>query len=51
MPYALRKAPKHIYGNDAYWVVTVATGKHHSEKPLPKKRAEAQLRVLNATLR
>jgi hypothetical protein len=42
MPYALRKAP----GQDLYWVISSETGKHHSKEPLPKPRAEAQMRAL-----
>lgn len=44
MPYKLRKAPK----QDKYWVVSKETGKKHSEEPLPKARAEAQMRALYA---
>lgn len=44
MPYKLRKAPK----RDAYWVVNKETGKKHSKDPLPKDRAEAQMRALYA---
>lgn len=42
--YRLRKAPK----RDAYWVVNIETGKKHSNDPLPKERAEAQMRALYA---
>jgi DNA adenine methylase len=45
MPYKLRKAPK----KDAYWVVNKETGKKHSKDPLPKERAEAQMRALYAS--
>jgi hypothetical protein len=45
MPYALRKAPR----QDKYWVVTKATGKHHSMMPLPKADAEAQMRAIYAS--
>ena len=45
MPYALRKAPK----QDKYWVITKATGKHHSMMPLPKADAEAQMRAIYAS--
>lgn len=44
MPYKLRKAPK----KDLYWVVT-ADGKHMSKDPIPKERAEAQMRALYAS--
>ena len=44
MPYALRKAPK----RDLYWVVSKETGKKHSEEPITKKKAEAQMRLLYA---
>ena len=44
MPYKLRKAPK----KDLYWVVSTETGKKHSKDPIPKPRAEAQLRLLYA---
>lgn len=40
MPYELRK--KGI----GYVVVNMATGKEHSKKPIPKARAEAQMRLL-----
>ncbi|NDD53234.1 hypothetical protein EBZ39_05070 [bacterium] len=41
MPYKLRKAPK----RDLYWVVG-EDGKHHSKEPIPKERAQAQMRAL-----
>lgn len=44
MPYKLRKAPK----KERYWVVNSQTGKKYSEDPLPKARAEAQMRALYA---
>jgi uncharacterized protein YeeX (DUF496 family) len=44
MPYKLRKAP----GKELYWVVTKETGAKHSKDPLPKARAEAQMRALYA---
>ena len=44
MPYTLRKAP----GVERYWVVNTASGKKHSIDPLPKQRAEAQMRALYA---
>jgi hypothetical protein len=46
MPYKLRKAPK----RELYWVVTTETGKKHSKEPIPKDKAKAQLRVLEAAL-
>ena len=45
MPYKLRKAPK----RDAYWVINIETGKKHSNDPLPRDRAEAQMRALYAS--
>jgi hypothetical protein len=39
--YKLRKAP----GRPLFWVVG-EDGKHHSKEPLPKERAEAQMRAL-----
>lgn len=44
MPFVLRKAPK----RDLYWVVTKETGKKHSEEPITRKKAEAQMRLLYA---
>jgi hypothetical protein len=41
MPYKLRKAPK----RDLYWVVS-EDGRHHSKEPLPKSRAESQMKAL-----
>jgi hypothetical protein len=41
MPYKLRKAPN----RDLYWVVA-EDGKHMSKDPLPRSRAEAQMRIL-----
>lgn len=43
MPYKLRKAPK----QEKYWVVGM-DGKKHSTEPLPKPKAEAQMRALYA---
>ena len=40
MPYELKES------KGKYFVVTTATGKKHSKKPLPKATAEAQKRVL-----
>jgi len=46
MPYKLRKAPR----KDLYWVVG-PDGKHHSKEPLPKERAEAQMKALYSAMR
>lgn len=46
MPFRLRKAPK----RELYWVVG-PDGKHHSKEPLPKARAEAQMKALYASER
>jgi hypothetical protein len=46
MPWKLRKAPK----KDLYWVINKETGKKHSKEPLPKERAEAQMRALYANV-
>ena len=46
MPYKLRKAPK----RDLYWVIG-PDGKHHSKDPLPKERAEAQMKALYSAMR
>lgn len=40
MPYDLRKK------GTGYVVVNTATGKEHSNKPIPKSRAEAQMKLL-----
>lgn len=40
MPYSL------IQRGSGYIVKNMATGKEHSKKPIPKKRAEAQMRLL-----
>lgn len=42
MPYKLRKARN----QDKYWVIGTESGKPHSNEPLPKPRAEAQMRAL-----
>lgn len=42
MPYKLRKAP----GRDLYWVVNKETKEKYSKEPLPKAKAEAQMRAL-----
>jgi hypothetical protein len=44
MPYSLRKAPK----RELYWVVSKESGKKHSTEPIPKARAEAQMKALYA---
>lgn len=40
MPYELRKE------GTGYKVINKETGKEHSKKPIPKKRAEAQMKLL-----
>jgi hypothetical protein len=45
MPVALEKA------GAGYKVKNLETGKEYSKKPLPKKRAEAQLRVLQTIMK
>jgi hypothetical protein len=40
MPYEIRKK------GAGYVVTNTVTGKEHSKKPIPKKRAEAQMRLL-----
>jgi hypothetical protein len=47
MPYKLRKAPN----RDLYWVVSVETGAKHSKEPIPKAKAEAQMRILVSAMR
>ena len=42
MPYDIRKK------GTGYVVVNLVTGQEHSKKPIPKARAEAQLRLLRA---
>jgi len=42
MPYHIVKA------TGGYFVVTTSTGRKHSEKPISKPKAEAQLRVLES---
>lgn len=44
MPYKLVKKR----GEDKFFVVSKKTGKKHSNEPLPKSRAEAQMRALYA---
>ncbi len=46
MPYKLRKAPK----RDLYWVVG-EDGTKHSKEPIPKERAEAQMKALYIAMR
>jgi hypothetical protein len=46
MPYKLRKAPK----RDLYWVVG-ENGVKHSKDPIPRERAEAQMRALYSAMR
>ena len=46
MPYKLRKAPK----RDLYWVVS-EDGSKHSKDPMPRVRAEAQIRALYANVK
>jgi hypothetical protein len=46
MPYHLEPA-----GKNCYYVVSSETGMKHSLKPLPKERAEAQMRALYRALR
>lgn len=46
MPYKLRKAPN----RDLYWVVG-EDGTKHSKDPIPKERAEAQMRALYSAMR
>lgn len=42
MPYRLIKA------TGGYFVETISTGRRHSEKPISKAKAEAQLRILQS---
>ena len=46
MPFKLRKAP----GKELYWVVD-DNGKHYSDKPMAKTRAEKQLVALRINYR
>ena len=46
MPYFLRKSR----GRDLYWVVG-EDGKKHSKEPIPKEKAEAQMRILYAAMK
>ena len=43
MPWNLKRV-----GHNQYYVVTTSTGRKHSEKPISKAKAEAQLRVLES---
>ena len=43
MPYSLEEH------HPGYYVITTATGKRHSDKPLTKEKAEAQMRALEAS--
>lgn len=45
MPYHLVKAAK-----NGFYVETKGTGRKHSKLPLPKSRAEAQMRALYARM-
>jgi hypothetical protein len=40
MPYHLQKSGK------GYYVITTSTGRKHSDKPISKAKAEAQMRLL-----
>jgi len=42
MPYHIEKSGK------GYYVITTSTGRKHSDKPISKLKAEAQLRVLES---
>lgn len=42
MPWHLEKSGR------GYFVVTTSTGRKHSEKPITKAKAEAQLRILES---
>jgi len=42
MPYHMEKSGR------GYYIVTTSTGRKHSEKPISKAKAEAQLRVLES---
>ena len=45
MPYSLSKA------KGGYYVVNQDTKKKYSKKPIPKKNAEAQMRVLYSVMK
>jgi hypothetical protein len=40
MPYHLQQSGK------GYYVITTSTGRKHSDKPISKAKAEAQMRLL-----
>jgi hypothetical protein len=42
MPYHVEKSGR------GYYVVTTSTGRKHSEKPISKLKADAQLRILES---
>ena len=42
MPYHIEKSGR------GFFVVTTSTGRKHSDKPISKPKAEAQLRVLES---
>ena len=44
MPWNLQKS------GSGYYVITTATGKKHSKHPLPRERAERQLKALGIHL-
>ena len=44
MPYHLQKEGR------GYVVITTSTGRRHSEKPISKAKAEAQLRILESKM-
>jgi hypothetical protein len=46
MPYRLKRKP----GTNLWWVVTDASGRHLSEKPMPLERAKKQLIAVNIAL-
>lgn len=45
MPYSLKKS------GSGYKVMSKDTGKTHSNKPIPKSRAKAQMRALYANMK
>jgi hypothetical protein len=45
MPWHLEKSGK------GYYVITTSTGRKHSDKPISKANAEAQLRILEMSER
>ena len=44
MPYKLRKAPR----KELYWVVNTETSRRYSKEPMPKEKAQSQMRALYA---